>query len=101
MSAPGTSFAVIEVAGIGMRVSLTMDNGDWSVSGWRKLRGAQARTMTLFGSSRGRAPHLLTDDEGGPGLQVGDTYVGLPPRSLEHLRAFVASVVGTKPAVAA
>jgi len=101
MSAPATSFAVIEVAGFGMRVNLTMDNGVWLVSGWRKPRGGRARTMTLFGSSRDRAPHLLTDDDGGPGMQVGDTYVGLPPRSLEQLRVFLASAVGTKPAVAA
>jgi len=101
MSAPATSFAVIEVAGFGMRVNLTMDNGVWLVSGWRKPRGARARTMTLFGSSHGRAPRLLADDEGGPGMQVGDTYVGLPPGSLERLRVFLASAVEKKPAVAA
>jgi hypothetical protein len=94
-------FAVIEVAGYGMRVRLTMDRdkGVWFASGWANPRGQ--RVMTVFGSCEGLAPWISDEDEG-PGVQVGSTFIGLPPPSLEKLAAFIASVQGkTAQAVAA
>ncbi|UQY89242.1 hypothetical protein LQE85_08610 [Stenotrophomonas rhizophila] len=98
MSTAGTTFAEIEVAGIGMRLTLNMDCGGWTVAGWSRRRGTLHRQMTVFGSaSAGRAPHFTDEDEGGPGMQVGSTYVGLPPASLRRLKAFVAPLIAPKP----
>lgn len=98
MSTADTPFAEIEVAGIGMRLTLKMDGGRWTVAGWSRRRGTLHRQMTVFGSSSaGRAPYFTDEDEGGPGMQVGSTYVGLPPASVRRLKAFVAPLIAPKP----
>ncbi|XNX69792.1 hypothetical protein ACL5HQ_13875 [Stenotrophomonas maltophilia] len=47
MSAAAPSLPVIEVPGCGMRLRVMKDPAGWSVSGWRRTKGATAMAVGI------------------------------------------------------
>ncbi|MGS7841824.1 hypothetical protein [Stenotrophomonas forensis] len=90
MSATTASFAVIEVPGCGMRLRVMKDPAGWSVSGWRRTKGAMA--MVVFASTES-AP-TFSDTAGQHHVIAGRAYIALPPESRTKLQAFVTATEG-------
>lgn len=90
MSGPAPSLPVIEVAGCGMRLRVMKDPAGWSVSGWRRTKGATAMSVYVSTDS---AP-TFTETAGQHHVIAGRTYIALPAASQKKLQAFIASTQG-------
>ena len=90
MSAATPSLPVIEVPGCGMRLRVMKDPAGWSVSGWRRTKGATAMAVYVSTDS---APTFM-ETAGQHHVIAGRTYIALPPASQKKLRAFIASTEG-------
>lgn len=92
MSASTTpTLAIIEVPGCGMRLRAMKDEGGWSISGWRRTRGAKA--MVMFAAAD-TAP-TFSETAGQHHVIAGRTYIAVPPGSRNKLQAFIASTEAT------
>lgn len=87
MSTAAPSLPVIEVAGCGMRLRVMKDPAGWSVSGWRRTKGAA--TMFVYVSADS-APTFM-ETAGQHHVIAGRTYIAVPPASRKKLQAFIAS----------
>ena len=90
MSAAAPSLPVIEVAGCGMRLRVMKDPAGWSVSGWRRTKGATAMAVYVSTDS---APTFM-ETAGQHHVIAGGTYIALPPASQKKIQAFIASTEG-------